>query len=96
MQSGQIESLYNDFANFSLPRQLLENFVVEFFDQNPIGQLGIIVSRNKRSEKVTELGGNPKRHIKALQTLAGKTCQGEPSLQNSLELALQTLRRVGH
>ena len=37
--------------------QLLEFFVEEYFDQNPISQLGIIISRNKRAEKITELGG---------------------------------------
>ena len=37
--------------------QLLEYFIDEYFDQNPISQLGIIVTKNKRAEKVTELGG---------------------------------------
>lgn len=74
--------------------KLLEQFVEEYFDQNPISQLGILVTRNKRAEKVTELGGNPRRHIIALQNLAGKPCQGELSLQNSLEMALQTLRHM--
>jgi hypothetical protein len=36
--------------------------------------------------------GNPRRHIATLQSLTKKTCQGEPSLQNTLELANQTLR----
>ncbi|XP_074654327.1 general transcription factor IIH subunit 2-like isoform X2 [Tubulanus polymorphus] len=74
--------------------KLLETFVEEYFDQNPISQLGIIVTRSKRSEKLTELGGNPKRHIAALKTLQKKTCQGEPSLQNVLELASQTLKHM--
>jgi len=37
--------------------QLLEYFIEEYFDQNPISQLGIIVTKNKRAEKITELGG---------------------------------------
>ncbi|XP_045161662.1 general transcription factor IIH subunit 2-like [Mercenaria mercenaria] len=74
--------------------KLLEHFIEEYFDQNPISQLGIIVTKNKRAEKVTELGGNPRRHITALQKLKERTCQGEPSLQNSLELAMQTLRHM--
>lgn len=36
--------------------------------------------------------GNPRRHITACQKLKDKPCQGEPSLQNSLELAIQVLR----
>lgn len=77
--------------------KLLEGYIEEYFDQNPISQLGILISRNKRAEKITELGGNPRRHITALQNLTDKPCQGELSLQNSLELALQTLRHMpGH
>ncbi|KAH3827488.1 hypothetical protein DPMN_129423 [Dreissena polymorpha] len=74
--------------------KLLEHFIEEYFDQNPISQLGVIVTKNKRAEKITELGGNPRRHISAVQKLKERTCQGEPSLQNSLELAMQTLRHM--
>ncbi|KAH9514154.1 General transcription factor IIH subunit 2 [Bulinus truncatus] len=74
--------------------KLLEFFIEEYFDQNPISQLGLIISRNKRAEKITELGGNPRRHIKALQNLSSQACQGEFSLQNSLELALSTLKHM--
>ncbi|XP_062579817.1 general transcription factor IIH subunit 2-like [Saccostrea cucullata] len=77
--------------------KLLEYFVEEYFDQNPISQLGIITTKNKRAEKISELGGNPRRHITMLQSLADQVCHGEPSLQNSLELANQTLRHMpGH
>ncbi|KAK6174856.1 hypothetical protein SNE40_013424 [Patella caerulea] len=74
--------------------KLLEHFIEEYFDQNPISQLGILITRNKRAEKITELGGNPRRHINALQSLKDRKCQGEPSLQNSLDLALQTLKHM--
>jgi transcription initiation factor TFIIH subunit 2 len=40
---------------------VLEKFIVEFFDQNPISQMGVIVTRNGRAEKVAELSG--KRRI---------------------------------
>ncbi|XP_047113454.1 general transcription factor IIH subunit 2 [Schistocerca piceifrons] len=72
--------------------KLLESFIDEFFDQNPISQLGIIITRNKRAEKITELAGNPRKHIKAVRQLAEATCSGEPSLQNALELSLRSLR----
>ncbi|TKC37386.1 hypothetical protein EI555_009334, partial [Monodon monoceros] len=35
--------------------KLLEYFVEEYFDQNPISQIGIIVTKSKRAEKLTEL-----------------------------------------
>lgn len=78
--------------------KLLQNFIVEYFDQNPISQLGIITTNNKRAEKLTELSGNPRVHIAALSKKeAPNVCQGEPSLQNALETAKQSLRHLpGH
>lgn len=74
--------------------KLLEYFVDEYFDQNPISQMGIIVTKNKKAEKISELGGNPKRHIKILQSLKSKDCDGEPSIYNSLDLASQVLKHM--
>uniref|UniRef100_A0A803Y6H9 VWFA domain-containing protein n=1 Tax=Meleagris gallopavo TaxID=9103 RepID=A0A803Y6H9_MELGA len=77
--------------------KLLEYFVEEYFDQNPISQMGLIVTKNKRAEKMTELSGNPKKHIAALKKAVDMNCQGEPSLYNSLNLAMQTLKHMpGH
>lgn len=74
--------------------KLLEKFVDEYFDQNPISQLGFISTKSKKAEKLSELAGNPKKHIEVLRSAVNIGCEGEPSLQNSLELAFQTLRSV--
>ncbi|XP_010765673.1 general transcription factor IIH subunit 2 [Notothenia coriiceps] len=77
--------------------KLMESFVDEYFDQNPISQLGIITTKNKRAEKLTDLAGNPKNHIVALKKAVATLCVGEPSLYNSLNLAIQTLKHMpGH
>uniref|UniRef100_A0A672YD93 General transcription factor IIH subunit n=1 Tax=Sphaeramia orbicularis TaxID=375764 RepID=A0A672YD93_9TELE len=77
--------------------KLMEAFVEEYFDQNPISQVGIIMTKNKRAEKLTDLAGNPKKHITALQKAVDSVCVGEPSLYNSLSLAVQTLKHMpGH
>ena len=85
---------------------LLENFVQEFFHLNPISQIGIIATKNKRADVVSDLTGNPKSHVDQIKKLAGKsaggvgaqaataTCSGEPSLQNSLDLALHSLKHM--
>lgn len=36
--------------------------------------------------------GNPKKHVAALKKALDSTCVGEPSLYNSLTLAMQTLK----
>ncbi|XP_061393555.1 general transcription factor IIH subunit 2 [Musca vetustissima] len=74
--------------------KLLEKFIEEFFDQNPISQMGLIVLKGKRAEKVTELTGTAKLHLKALDGLQKINLVGEPSLQNGLDLALKTLKVV--
>lgn len=47
--------------------KMLQLFIEEFFDQNPISQIGIILLKNKRAEKIADLAGNYKNHIKMLQ-----------------------------
>ncbi|XP_032517718.2 general transcription factor IIH subunit 2 [Danaus plexippus] len=84
-------------TRFLCTLKLLEKFVEEFFDQNPLSQLGIVTMKNKRAEKITELSGNVRKHIKAVQSLSNLALTGEPSLQNTLELAGRTLRPLpGH
>ncbi|XP_011944814.1 PREDICTED: general transcription factor IIH subunit 2-like protein [Cercocebus atys] len=68
--------------------KLLEYFVEEYFDQNPISQIGIIVTKSKRAEKLTELS----------ESLDMTLSNGEAGLlYNSLSMAMQTLRHMpGH
>lgn len=72
--------------------QLLEGFIEEFFDQNPISQIGVIIMHNKRAEKIIDLAGNAKKHIRILKSLNKTSLLGEPSLQNGLEAAFKTLK----
>merc|ERR1712038_142576 len=80
--------------------KIVEQFVEEFFYLNPIGQLGLITTRDKRAEIVSELAGNPKKHLLCVRRMMEEgigNCRGEPSLQNSLNTSLQTLRhKPGH
>ena len=46
--------------------KLLEVFVHEFFDLNPISQIGILTTKLKRSDKITVLAGNQKKHIEVI------------------------------
>lgn len=71
---------------------MLEIFVEEFFDQNPICQIGLIVMKDKRAEKLSELSGSSRKHIRLIKDLA--VCKGEPSLQNGLDLARQSLKSI--
>lgn len=70
----------------------LESFIHEFFDQNPISQLGFIVSANKLSYHITELSGNPASQVAALREVTESG--GDFSLQNALDMARQKLASI--
>ncbi|CAL8073040.1 unnamed protein product [Calicophoron daubneyi] len=74
----------------------VSTFVRDYFDQNPISQLGIIVTSDRRAERLTELSGNPRVHLAALEQLRTRACSGEPSLQNALLLAESHLKYTPH
>ena len=69
---------------------LAKEFVREYFDQNPISSMGVIVTRNAVAEKISDMSGNPRRHIDAID--AGcRTTGGDMTLQTSLDLAVKFL-----
>lgn len=61
-------------------------FVREFFEQNPISQLGIIGMRDGVAVRISDVGGNPAEHLERLKGLEDEDPQGNPSLQNALEM----------
>lgn len=78
-------------------------FVLEYYDQNPLGHLGIVLVREGEAEMLTTLGGSPKRHTLALNAALvsemkrrsggkkGEFVGGEFSLQNGIEVAGRSL-----
>jgi transcription initiation factor TFIIH subunit 2 len=40
-----------------------KNFIAEYFDQNPISQIGLILTRDRSAQRLSEMSGNPKNHI---------------------------------
>ena len=62
-------------------------FVTEFFEQNPISQLGIIGMRDGIALNISPLSGNPNDHIANIQKLRQEEPKGQPSLQNALNMA---------
>ncbi|KAL1883074.1 hypothetical protein VTK73DRAFT_10000 [Phialemonium thermophilum] len=63
------------------------DFVRDFFEQNPISQLGIIAMRDGIAVRISDLSGNSAEHIERLrQWAAEQEPQGNPSLQNALEM----------
>lgn len=66
-------------------------FVLEYFEQNPISQLGIIGMKDGIAVRVSDMSGNPSEHIEKLKALEKSEPQGNPSLQNALEMSRAAL-----
>nr|GMD14523.1 general transcription factor IIH subunit 2 [Ipomoea batatas] len=70
----------------------VEAFIREFFDQNPLSQIGLVMLKDGVAHCLTDLGGSPEAHIKAVM---GKLeCSGDASLQNGLELVHDLLNQI--
>jgi transcription initiation factor TFIIH subunit 2 len=66
--------------------KLAIEFVREFFEQNPISQLGIQGMRDGVAVRISEMGGNPADHVDKLREWEEMQPQGNASLQNALEM----------
>lgn len=71
-----------------------QEFVREFFEQNPISQLGVLGLRDGLALRISDLSGNPTDHLTAIQALKLQDPKGLPSLQNGLEMARGALLYV--
>lgn len=78
-------------------------FVREFFEQNPLSQVCLIVLRDGLAERICDLSSNISEHERALDELSKGLAsekwspKGNVSLQNGLEVALSILGHVpGH
>lgn len=69
-------------------------FVAEYFDQNPLSHLGLIVTRGHKAEKITDLSSNAAKHIAALNDPTLLRTGGEMSIQNALIMALEQLSLI--
>lgn len=74
-------------TRYLLTLRYAQEFVVEFFEQNPISQLGVLGMRDGLAVRISNMSGNPTEHISAIQALRAQDPKGHPSLQNALEMA---------
>ena len=78
-------------TRYQLTLRYTQDFVREFFEQNPISQLGVVGMRDGLAVRVSDMSGNPNDHIGNLQKLKGQEPKGTFSLQNALDMARATL-----
>ncbi|KAL4402186.1 transcription factor TFIIH holo complex protein [Malassezia pachydermatis] len=81
-------------TRFDLTLQLARQFVSDYFDQNPIGQLAIVCTRNGLGERLSLMGGNTFDHSAMLANKRKLEPRGVPSIQNALEMARSCLTHL--
>ncbi|KAG8775198.1 hypothetical protein FRC16_004879 [Serendipita sp. 398] len=72
---------------FDLSLEYAREFVTEWFDQNPLGQIGIIGMKDGLAERICGLSGNPPEVLKTIADRRALEPSGEPSLQNAIDMA---------
>ncbi|KAL9097896.1 MAG: hypothetical protein Q9165_000222 [Trypethelium subeluteriae] len=68
------------------------SYIREFFEQNPISQLALVGMKDGLAKPISDLSGNPNLHLSAVRALMQKEGQGNPSLQNALEMSCAMLQ----
>ncbi|EIM82671.1 Ssl1-domain-containing protein [Stereum hirsutum FP-91666 SS1] len=81
-------------TRFDLSLEYAREFVTEWFDQNPLGQVGVVGMRAGLGERVGEMSGNPQDVLKALSERHKLEPTGEPSLQNAIEMARSSMSHL--
>ncbi|KAJ3516421.1 hypothetical protein NLJ89_g1120 [Agrocybe chaxingu] len=79
-------------TRFDLMLQYAREFITEWFDQNPLGQIGVVGMRAGLGERVGEMSGNPQEVLKSIADRHKLEPTGEPSLQNAIEMARSSMR----
>ncbi|KAK7053315.1 hypothetical protein VNI00_003941 [Paramarasmius palmivorus] len=81
-------------TRFSLMLQYAREFILEWFDQNPLGQMGVVGMRAGVGERVGEMSGNPQDVLKAISDRHRLEPMGDPSLQNAIDMARNSMNHL--
>jgi len=81
-------------TRFDLTLEYAREFVTEWFDQNPLGQIGIVGMRGGIGERIGEMSGNPQDVLRAISERHKLEPVGEPSLQNAIEMARSSMSHL--
>ncbi|KAG6842185.1 hypothetical protein C0991_001678 [Blastosporella zonata] len=81
-------------TRFDLMLQYSREFIAEWFDQNPLGQIGVVGMRAGIGERFGDMSGNPQEVLKNIADRHKLEPTGEPSLQNSIEMARSSMSHL--
>lgn len=70
----------------------LKKFIKDYFDQNPLSLISILTTSGGKSMIISYFFNSPNEHIEKLHD--SKLSDGDPSLQNALELSVNCFQEV--
>lgn len=79
-------------CRLQVSKSCVKKFITEYFDQNPISQVSLAVTRDRVAQKITDLSGNPRSQIHKLDSILNMT--GLASLQNTITLGISMLKHI--
>jgi transcription factor Ssl1 len=87
-------ALENDYrpSRLEATSSAVQKFIVDYYDQNPISQLAIILSRDRTAEKCSDLSGNARSHVDHLRRV--HHAHDLASLESCILLAMKMLRHI--
>jgi transcription initiation factor TFIIH subunit 2 len=95
LSEAMLDKDYRPGNRWIVSNRYAQDYVREFFEQNPISQMCVLAMHDGICIRVSQMSGNPNDHVAAIQSLrVGKTTKeptGSPSLQNALEMARASL-----
>ncbi|KAE9411403.1 TFIIH basal transcription factor complex subunit SSL1 [Gymnopus androsaceus JB14] len=81
-------------TRFAVTLQYAREFIIEWFDQNPLGQMAVVGMRAGVGERISDMSGNPQDVLKSISDRHKLEPTGEPSLQNSIEMARNSMNHL--
>ncbi|EEB98625.1 hypothetical protein MPER_01834, partial [Moniliophthora perniciosa FA553] len=82
-------------TRFSLMLQYAREFVLEWFDQNPLGQMGVVVPIEVGSLIYSNFEpGNPQDVLRSISDRHKLEPMGDPSLQNAIDMARNSMNHL--
>ena len=77
-------------SRLQVTKLALVKFISDFYDQNPISQLSFATTRDRTAEKISELSGSKKGHLKPLEDLSVHVDENEIHKSNLASLQVIT------
>jgi len=81
-------------SRFNLTLEYAREFISEWFDQNPLGQMAIVGMRSGLGERISPMTGNPVDLLNTIKDRRKLEPDGAASLQNVVEMARSSMSHL--